>query len=305
MSGRSGVGGERVTSRRVSHEATYRRAREIERYLTTGDYDPHHAAWPGSIFESGHAARRDLTDALIARVAARRRARTRPAVVPSGDELRRFTRTKLAPMVCGLFPRVEHEAVLAVLETSVVILTEDNIEAVLRESSWLHTSWTLANLYLGSIGAELLADDAPRIVGLSEETTCYVSTEYFRETDKFADFIVHEAAHIFHNCKRRTVGLREARCREFLLEIAFRKRETFAYACEAWSRILKLSKRAAERSALVEEFAAQPSAPDERVDSEELADILREAARARNGWKRILNRCAPPPVARRRVALRL
>ncbi|MBY0277383.1 hypothetical protein K2Z84_18785 [Candidatus Binatia bacterium] len=283
------------------------RNHEILRYLATGDYDPRHAAWPGNVFESGHAARRDLTDALIARVAARRRARTRPAVapVPSGDELRRFTRAKLAPMVCGLFPRVEHEAVLAALETSVVILTEDNIEAVLRESAWLHTSWTLANLYLGSIGGDLLADDAPRIVGLSEETTCYVSTEYFRETDKFADFIVHEAAHIFHNCKRRTVGLREGRYREFLLEIAFRKRETFAYACEAWSRILELSKRAATRIVLVEEFAAQRFAPDERVDSEELADILREAARARNGWRRILNRCAPPPVARRRVALRL
>lgn len=278
---------------------TARREREILRYLATGDYDPHHAAWPGNIFESGSAAKRDLTDALVAAVKGRRtRGKGREVAVPSGEELRRFARAKLAPMVHGLFPRVEQEAVLAVLETSIVFLTEDNIEHLLRENSWLHTSWALANLYLGSIGGELLADDAPRIVGLSEETTCYVSTEYLRETERFSDFIVHEAAHIFHNCKRRRIGLRETRRREWLLDIDFRKRETFAYACEAWSRILELSKRPAARLALVDEFAAESFAPDERVESDELVDILREAARARNGWSRILGRCAPRQTAR-------
>lgn len=82
--------------------------------------------------------------------------------------------------------------------------------------------------------------DAHRIVGLSEETTCYVSTDYFAATDRFADFVVHEAAHIFHKCKRRTIGL-----------------------------------------------------PDERVEIDEYLDILREAVNARNGWKRIRERCAP------------
>ena len=32
----------------------------------------------------------------------------------------------------------------------------------------------------------------------------------------------------------------------------------------------------------------------DRVDQEELVDILAEAVSARNGWKRILKRCAPP-----------
>lgn len=77
-----------------------------------------------------------------------------------------------------------------------VFLTDENIELVLRESSpWLHSSWVLANLYLGSIGAELLAEDAPRIVGLSEETTCYVSTEYFVD--------VRAAARPTANARRR------------------------------------------------------------------------------------------------------
>jgi hypothetical protein len=35
--------------------------------------------------------------------------------------------------------------------------------------------------------------------------------DYFAEGDPFADFIVHEAAHIFHNCQRQTIRLREMR----------------------------------------------------------------------------------------------
>ena len=39
--------------------------------------------------------------------------------------------------------------------------------------------------------------------------------------------------------------------------------------------------------------ALQPS--DDRVDHDEYLDILAEAVRARNGWQRILQRCAPVP----------
>ena len=45
--------------------------------------------------------------------------------------------------------------------------------------------------------------------------------------DPFADFIAHEAAHIFHNCKRATIGLSETRTKEWSLDIEYRKRETF------------------------------------------------------------------------------
>gem|GEM_PF-5518431 len=88
------------------------------------------------------------------------------------------------------------------------------------------------------MGAKLLRKKAARIVGLSEETTCYVSPEYFADDDDpFADFIVHEAAHIFHSCKRRTNWLRETRTKEWLLDMEFRQREAFAYSCEAHGRI--------------------------------------------------------------------
>lgn len=215
--------------------------------------------------------------------------------------LRAFARKKVEPMVRGLFPERERAQVLAMLEHSVVFLHPDNVEQLLgSEVTWLSTAWDLANMYLSSLGAEMLSDEAHSIVGLSEETTCYVSLDYFRETQPLADFVVHEAAHTFHNCKRDTVGLKRTRRREWLLDIEFTKRETFAYSCEAYSRLLELGRTRAERTALLDEHEHGPM-PIDRVDEEEYIDILREAVSARSGFKRILKRGAakpykPPPL---------
>lgn len=133
-------------------------------------------------------------------------------------------------------------------------------------------------------------------MGLSEETTFYVSLEYFCDDEPFADFVVHEAAHVFHDCKRRTIGLRETRRREWLLDIDFRMRETFANACEAYARIVECAPRPRDRPALAAEYAREHRAPaDERVDRDELIDIVCDAVGVHNGWKVILARCAPPP----------
>jgi hypothetical protein len=92
----------------------------------------------------------------------------------------------------------------------------------------------------------------------------------------------------------RTIGLRETRRREWLLEIEFAKRETFAYACETYSRIHGLGRGLRARQTLLAQYAQGPMPADDRLDVEEYLDILREAVAARNGWKRILARCAPP-----------
>lgn len=265
---------------------------EIERYLRTGRSDPRFAAWPGDLVACARRGTADLKDALISEV--RRRADGRnPPPAPGEVDLSTFSRARLGPLVRGLFPRTEHEPVLTVLSQSIVFLTAENIWGILRDARWLHTAWDIANLYLASVAADLLGPDAERIVGLSEETTCWVSSEYFARNERFADFVVHEAAHIFHNCKRRTIGLPETRYKEWLLPIEFRKRETFAYACEAYARILDLGARPADRRALLHELVRGPLPVDERVDGDEYLDILREAVEARNGWKRIHARCAP------------
>jgi hypothetical protein len=265
---------------------------EIERYLQTGESDPLFMAWSGDVFARAQRAEHDLHRALWAEVQ-RRTAVAVPPRTDVGDPVA-LTRRKVEPMVRGLFPAREQALVLAMLEKSVVFLTPANIEAVLQAQR-PHSAWALANLYLLSREAELLHEDAPRIVGLSEHTTCFVSLEYFEDDHPFADFVVHEAAHIFHNCKRRTVGLPATRRREWLLDIEFRKRETFAYACEAYSRVLAEAPRIADRPARIAAFAEDPIGADQTVDPAELLDILRDAAQARNGWKRILARCAPRP----------
>jgi hypothetical protein len=265
---------------------------EVERYLRTGETDPHYGAWPGDSFmERANRAHEELRGALVREV--RRLARGlahRP--LPTEDTVA-MTRGKVAPMVRGLFPRVEQEAVLTTLEKSVVFLTSANVEQLLLEHGYDSSAWTLANLYLSGLDAELLGKDAPRLVGLSEETTCYVSPDYFAEDDPFADFVVHEAAHIFHNCKRATVGLRETRTKEWLLDIEFRKRETFAYSCEAYARVLERAESPSQRRALAAEYGSTVHISEGRVDAAEVAAIVAEAAAARNGWKVILARCAP------------
>jgi hypothetical protein len=272
---------------------------EVDRYLFSGDSDVWSAVWPGSSFvereRQGNAA---LRGALIAAVR-ERTSHVAASTLLEGIDLPTFARTKLSPLVCGLFPSVEREVVLGVMESSIVFLTPATIAAVLESTPWLTTAWKLANLYLASVDAELLSGDAPRILGLSEEITCYLSVEYFRTGNRFDDYVVHEAAHIFHNCKRATIGLPETHYREWVLDIDFAKRETFAYACEAYSRILELGATRQARSSLLDELEQEGTPPDERVGGDEYVDILREAIAARNGWKHIRERCSPAMRAHR------
>ena len=202
-------------------------------------------------------------------------------------------------MVAGLFSKAERAGVLAIVERSIVFLTAENIDRVLGSERWLHTTWSLANLYLVSIGVEPLSDDAPVIVGLSQDNTCYVSMAYFDETDPCVDFIVHEVAHIFHNCKRATVGLSATRGHEWLLDIDVRKRELFAYACEAYCCILAAGETRQRRFDALARHADGELPRDEAIEIDEYLDLLAEAVRSRNGWKTILRHCSPARLDRR------
>jgi hypothetical protein len=84
-----------------------------------------------------------------------------------------------------------------------------------------------------------------------------------------------------------------------LLDIEYRKRETFAYSCEAYARVIERAKKPVERRVLAEQYARAARISDERVDAAEVAANVKAAAEARNGWKLILGRCAPTAVGRR------
>ena len=269
---------------------------QIERYLLTGESDPLYTAWPGGFLERATRGRQDLRAALVSAV--KRLSTGRADGLPKRD-CAMLARRKVEPMVIGLFPRRERNSVLTMLEESVTFVTSANIERLLFDCTFDGSAWTLANLYLASLDLELLGPSAPRLVGFSEERTCYVSLEYFRSTDPFADFVVHETAHIFHNCKRNAARLPETRTRVWLLDIEYRMREVFAYSCEVYARVMERGKSRVERQKLAEEYGRGTSIADERVDSSEVAGIVQAAAAARNGWKTILARCAPKTPKRR------
>jgi hypothetical protein len=271
---------------------------EIARYLSTGEHDGLYTAWPGqSLITCARNGELALRRALISAVNDRAPAAKVPDALADLD-VEAFARAKLLPMVRAYFSASEQTTVLEMLGRSVVFLTPDNIDAVLHNSPFVGTAWTLANLYLLSLGAGPLCDDAPKIVGLSEGTTCYISTAYFQRESRFEDFLVHEAAHVFHNCKRETIGLPKVRGREWLLEIDFRKREMFAYACESFSRVIALGNTPAARKRLLTDIENEWAPPDDRVDVDDYIQILRNAVCSNNGWKRILEDCKVRPHVR-------
>ncbi|NUP86398.1 MAG: hypothetical protein HUU30_11695 [Burkholderiaceae bacterium] len=275
---------------------------QVQQYLRSGDHDMMFAGWPGMHFlDAARQGTIRLQTALVEEVLRRTPGVECQVCIPK--HLARWTRDKLAPMVHGLFGSDERPVVLDMFERSVVFLTPWNIAEVLRKETWLSTAWDLANLYLCSLKLPGLSEQARHIVGLSQEMTCYVAMSYFDEDDPFADFVVHEAAHVFHNCKRETLGLAQTRRREWLLEIDYVKRETFAYACESYSRISSTAGNPRQRLQALEQHALGPLPPDDRVDHGEYLDILGEAVRARNGWQRILKRCAPSRVRRPSVPM--
>lgn len=272
---------------------------EVDRFLSSGDHDILFQMWPGNTVV-GRAINGDtaLRSALISEISMRAGQVAIPACqeYPCQDI---NARAKFAPLVRGLFPKTEQPIILDMLEHSVIFLTPATINTVIKKARYPSTAWDIANIYLASLDAEPLADSVPDIVGLSEEMTCYVSMKYFSNSNPFEDYVIHEVAHIFHNCKRKTIRLPETRRCEWLLKIDFAKRETFAYACETYSRILELGKTRTARSRLLSELAEELMPPDERVEGAEYLDILRQAVAARNGWKRILERCSPAKLPRR------
>lgn len=267
---------------------------EVAHYVATGDYESTASAWPGNVIERETRHDDALRAGLVAEI--KRRTRGRRLRSPKVDSAA-LTRERVEPMVRGLFPRSEHAIVLGLLERAVVFVIPETIELVLREAcSWLSTTWNIANMYLSSIDAEPLGPDAPDIVGLSCDLRCYVTMQYIEHRRhvglRFDDFVVHECAHVLHDAKPERIGLPEKRSRERLVDLEFRKRETFAYACEAYRMIVEYGPRLRDRGVIVDELARRGAPGDETVDAEEILDILREAASARNGWKRLLSRCA-------------
>ena len=119
----------------------------IERYLLTGEHDARFPAWTGESFAArGGQGEKALRDALISLVRSRAGRPTSPGEL-AGLDVASFTHTKVEPMVRGLFPNGERQAVLDLLTHSVIFLTPEAIEPLLQQTRYLKTEWDLARIY--------------------------------------------------------------------------------------------------------------------------------------------------------------
>ena len=222
---------------------------------------------------------------------ARKRTTVPPALVEGPDAL---MRRRATPMIQGLFPARERKVVLNFLGRSLLVLTEANIRGALTTTPCDHAAWMIANLYLESLGAPLLGPEAPKLLGLAEKARCYVTPNAATTRAFLVDVVVHEAAHVLQDSTREMAGLSGPHSQETLLSIDPRQTETFAYACEVYSTVLRDGLTPIEQRALPSILTVvTPLGGDRGVDGSELVDIVREACAARNGWKRILARCGP------------
>jgi hypothetical protein len=110
----------------------------------------------------------------------------------------------------------------------------------------------------------------------------HVRWSAYETKDPYSDVIVHEAAHLLHYLKPAHHGLHVRRGRERFVDVEFRHRELFAYACEAYSQAVRHSERKSRVSFAEKMQDGAFSFP--RGEIEEVAALVLIAARARNGW---------------------
>jgi hypothetical protein len=87
---------------------------------------------------------------------------------------------------------------------------------------------------------------------------------------------------MLHYLKPSHYGLQARRGQERFVDIEFRHRELFAYSCEAYSRVVLHGERKS-RIAFADKMH-QEAFSFPRSQIEQVAALVLEAARARNGW---------------------
>ena len=80
----------------------------------------------------------------------------------------------------------------------------------------------------------------------------HVRWSSYQTNDAYSDVVVHEAAHMLHCLKPRHYGLHVGRHQERFVDVEFRHYELFAFAREAYSRVVRHGGRRSRIS-----FAAQ------------------------------------------------
>jgi hypothetical protein len=260
----------------------------IERFLRTGK-----ETWEGAgsgqftlaqfkedeaYSRAAKTALRNLLDLLANLLPAE--AQSSPPVPPE------TIRQRIEPMVSGLVQADWRDVALREITARTFILNlpgtrralEAELSTCLMGSAW-QVLWAL-------FGDHCLKPDDIKVGcdGLAGDYA-HVRWSAYQTDDPYSDVVVHEAAHMLHYLKPSHYGFHVRRGQERFVDIEFHHRELFAYACEAYSRVILQGERKLRIAFAEKLLDAAFSFPRGQIEA--IAALVLSAARARNGWRLI------------------
>jgi hypothetical protein len=261
----------------------------VERFLYTGERTWKAAGsgcFTSAQFKMGEAYSRAVKIAL--RMLFRRlgelvptEAQLKPKV--ASEDIQR----RLGTMVEGLVPSGWQETALRELTARTFVLNFQGAAAALEtelSNGYVGgdtTAWHILWVCFGDYGLTPKEIKMP-CDGIASNCA-HVRWSSYETKDPYSDVVVHEAAHLLHYLKPRHYGLPTRRHQERFVDVDFRYYELFAFACEAYSRVVQHCERRSRIS--FAERMPEDAFSFPRSQMEELAALVRKAAQARNGWK--------------------
>ena len=276
----------------------------LERFLRTGD-----ETWDGAgsgrftlaqfkedeaYTRAAKAGLRTLLHLLASLLPAE--AQSAPQVAP--DMIRR----RIEPMVKGLVQDDWQEIALREVVARTFILNFQGAKAAIDaelSTCFMGSAWRILWALFGDHGLKP-EDVEVGCDGLAGDFA-HVRWSAYETNDPYSDVVVHEGAHMLHYLKPSHYGLHVRRGQERFVDTEFCHRELFAYSCEAYSRVVLHGERKS-RVAFADKMQ-QEAFSFPRGQIEEVAALVLEAARARNGWRVIREATVIHRVRRRAKAV--
>ena len=193
---------------------------------------------------------------------------------------------RVHPMIKGIVQPDWQAVALRELTLRIFVLNFQGAKAALEaelSTGWLSDAWQVLWICFEDHGLKPPAGTETECDGLSAGQFAHVRWSSYATKDPYSDVVVHEAAHLLHYLKPEHYGLHIRRGQERFVDVEFKHRELFAYACEAYSRVVLQGERKS-RIAFAGKMSEDAfSFPKEcRVP---VADLVLAAAHARNGWR--------------------
>jgi hypothetical protein len=192
---------------------------------------------------------------------------------------------RLSPMVRGLVQRDWQDLALQELTRRTFVLNLPGTQAALEaelSTGFLSTAWQVVWTFFADCGLKV-PDERLDIDGVSAGEYAHVRASALSTDDPYCDVVVHEGAHLLHYLKPARYGLYVRRGQERFVDVEFRKRELFAFACEAYSRVARKGSRKARILSAERMEADAKSFPSDEIAA--IAALVGAAAQARNGWR--------------------